>query len=48
MVLDTTIIGNEDEVRRQIGVWEAAGVTMLLVSVADTEQMGKLAPLVGT
>ncbi|MBF6438340.1 LLM class F420-dependent oxidoreductase [Nocardia cyriacigeorgica] len=46
MVLDTTIIGNEDEVRKQIGVWEAAGVTMLLVSVADLVQLRRLAPLV--
>lgn len=42
LILDTTIIGNEDEVREQIGVWEAAGVTMMLVSVSDLDQMRRL------
>lgn len=46
LVLETAIIGNESQVREQIGVWEAAGVTMLLVSVPDVEQLKRLAPLV--
>lgn len=46
LVLETAIIGNEAQVREQIGVWEAAGVTMLLVSVPDVEQLKRLAPLV--
>ncbi|MEV0366882.1 LLM class F420-dependent oxidoreductase [Nocardia fusca] len=46
LVLETAIIGNETQVREQIGVWEAAGVTMLLVSVPDVEQLKRLAPLV--
>ncbi|MGW5387653.1 LLM class F420-dependent oxidoreductase [Nocardia sp. NPDC003963] len=48
LVLETAIIGNEAQVREQIGVWEASGVTMLLVSVPDVEQLKRLAPLVGT
>lgn len=46
LVLETAIIGNAAQVREQIGVWEAAGVTMLLVSVPDVEQLKRLAPLV--
>ncbi|MFI6315010.1 LLM class F420-dependent oxidoreductase [Nocardia fusca] len=46
LVLETAIIGNETQVREQVGVWEAAGVTMLLVSVPDVEQLKRLAPLV--
>ncbi|MGW0178657.1 LLM class F420-dependent oxidoreductase [Nocardia sp. NPDC003345] len=48
LVLETAIIGNEAQVREQIGVWEASGVTMLLVSVPDLEQLKRLAPLVAT
>ncbi|MEV0110751.1 LLM class F420-dependent oxidoreductase [Nocardia sp. NPDC050799] len=48
LVLETAIIGNETQVREQIAGWEAAGVTMLLVSVPDVEQLKRLAPLVGT
>jgi F420-dependent oxidoreductase-like protein len=46
LVLETAIIGNETQVREQIAVWEAAGVTMLLVSVPDVEQLKRLAPLI--
>lgn len=45
LVLETAIIGNETQVREQIGVWEASGVTMLLVSVPDVDQLKRLAPL---
>ncbi|WP_280460546.1 LLM class F420-dependent oxidoreductase [Nocardia carnea] len=45
LVLETAIIGNEAQVREQIGVWEASGVTMLLVSVPDVDQLKRLAPL---
>ncbi|GGL22157.1 LLM class F420-dependent oxidoreductase [Nocardia jinanensis] len=45
LVLETAIIGNETQVREQIGVWETAGVTMLLVSVPDVAQLKRLAPL---
>ncbi|EME23907.1 LLM class F420-dependent oxidoreductase [Rhodococcus triatomae] len=46
MVTDTMIIGNLDEVRQQVKVWEDAGVTMLLVHARDVEQMHQLAAAV--
>ncbi|MQY24617.1 LLM class F420-dependent oxidoreductase [Nocardia aurantia] len=45
LILDTTIIGDEAHVREQLGVWEKAGVTMLLVGARDIEQVRRLAPL---
>ncbi|MCX0269836.1 LLM class F420-dependent oxidoreductase [Nocardia zapadnayensis] len=48
LVLETAIIGDETQVREQIAVWEAAGVTMLLVSVPDVAQLKRLAALVAT
>ncbi|MFF3227777.1 LLM class F420-dependent oxidoreductase [Nocardia suismassiliense] len=46
LILDTAIIGDEEHVRKQLGVWSAAGVTMMLVSVSDVAQLRRLAPLV--
>ncbi|WP_028476249.1 LLM class F420-dependent oxidoreductase [Nocardia sp. CNY236] len=46
LILDTAIIGDEEHARKQLRVWEAAGVTMMLVSVSDTEQLSRLIPLV--
>jgi alkanesulfonate monooxygenase SsuD/methylene tetrahydromethanopterin reductase-like flavin-dependent oxidoreductase (luciferase family) len=46
MIVDTAIIGDEEHVRKQLRVWDAAGVTMMLVSVPDPEQLHRLAPLV--
>ncbi|MEU7630773.1 LLM class F420-dependent oxidoreductase [Nocardia sp. NPDC049220] len=46
LIEDTAIIGDEEHVRKQLGVWAAAGVTMLLVSVPDLAQLRLLAPLV--
>ncbi|RJO78863.1 LLM class F420-dependent oxidoreductase [Nocardia panacis] len=46
LIHDTAIIGDEAQVREQLRVWEAAGVTMLLVTVSDIEQLRRLAPLV--
>ncbi|MEU1429536.1 LLM class F420-dependent oxidoreductase [Nocardia sp. NPDC005746] len=46
LILDTTIIGNEAQVRDQLKVWEQAGVTMMLVGVRDVEQFEKLKPLI--
>lgn len=46
LILDTTIIGNEAQVREQLKVWEQAGVTMMLVGVRDVEQFEKLKPLI--
>lgn len=48
MVTDTMIIGDLDEVRQQVKVWEDAGVTMLLVTCRDVEQMRRLASVVAT
>ena len=45
MVSETMIIGNEAQVREEIGRWEAAGVTMLLLTAQDGEQIAKLAAL---
>ncbi|GAA4490071.1 LLM class F420-dependent oxidoreductase [Rhodococcus olei] len=46
MVTDTMIIGNLDEVRQQVKVWEDAGVTMLLVTCRDVEHMRQLSAAV--
>ncbi|WP_054816589.1 LLM class F420-dependent oxidoreductase [Nocardia arizonensis] len=46
LILDTAIIGGIDHARKQLEVWEAAGVTMMLVSVPNIEQLDRLAPLV--
>ncbi|MEU8897809.1 LLM class F420-dependent oxidoreductase [Nocardia sp. NPDC048505] len=45
LILDTAIIGDAAHVREQIKVWEAAGVTMMLVSAADAAQVHELAAL---
>ncbi|NLU82252.1 LLM class F420-dependent oxidoreductase [Rhodococcus sp. HNM0569] len=45
MVTETMIVGNEDEVRAGIARWEQAGVTMLLVSCRDVDQVHRLAKL---
>ncbi|MFD7845710.1 LLM class F420-dependent oxidoreductase [Nocardia sp. NPDC059764] len=46
LILDTTIIGNEAQVREQLKVWEQAGVTMMLVGVRDVAQFERLKPLI--
>ncbi|WP_267615275.1 LLM class F420-dependent oxidoreductase [Gordonia bronchialis] len=46
MVRETMIVGTEDEVRHQIKQWEAAGVTMLMVTARDPAQIRMLATLV--
>jgi len=46
MVLETMIVGDEDEVRRQIKRWEQAGVTMLMVTNRDPDQIARLGRLV--
>jgi F420-dependent oxidoreductase-like protein len=43
---DAAIIGDLDYVRKQIEVWEAAGVTMMVVSGRNTEQINELASLI--
>ena len=45
LVDDAVIIGDIDYVRKQITVWEAAGVTMMVVSARSAEQVRELAAL---
>ena len=46
VVDDAAIVGDLDYVRKQIKVWEAAGVTMMVVSGRNTAQINELAALV--
>jgi phosphoglycolate phosphatase-like HAD superfamily hydrolase len=46
LVDDAAIVGDFDYVRKQITAWEAAGVTMMVVSGRSTEQIRELATLV--
>jgi len=46
LVDDAAIVGDVDYVRKQITVWEAAGVTMMVVTGRSTEQIQQLASLV--
>ncbi|BBY33123.1 LLM class F420-dependent oxidoreductase [Mycolicibacter minnesotensis] len=46
LVDDAAIVGDIDYVRKQIKVWEAAGVTMMVVTGRSTEQVQQLASLV--
>ena len=43
---DAAIVGDVDYVRKQIKVWEAAGVTMMVVSGRSTEQVHEVAGLI--
>jgi F420-dependent oxidoreductase-like protein len=43
---DAAIVGDLDYVRKQIKAWEAAGVTMMVVSGRNTEQINELAGLI--
>jgi len=43
LVREIAIIGSTAEVRDQVQRWERAGVTMMLVSCRDAEQVGRLA-----
>lgn len=45
LVDDAVIVGDIDYVRKQITVWEAAGVTMMVVAARDTAQVQQLASL---
>ena len=45
MVEATAIIGDEAYVREQIAEWEAAGITMLVVTCRSVEEIEKLATL---
>lgn len=46
LVDDAAIVGDIDYVRKQIKVWEAAGVTTMVVSGRSTEQVRDLAALI--
>jgi F420-dependent oxidoreductase-like protein len=46
LVDDAVIVGDIDYVRKQIKVWEAAGVTMMVVTARDTAQVQQLASLI--
>jgi len=45
LVDDAAIVGDVDHVRRQIAVWEAAGVTMMVIGARSPEQIRELAAL---
>ncbi|HUH69344.1 MAG TPA: LLM class F420-dependent oxidoreductase [Mycobacterium sp.] len=45
LVDDAVIVGDVDYVRKQIEVWSAAGVTMMVVSARSPEQVRELAEL---
>ena len=46
LVDDAAIVGDIDYVRKQVKVWEAAGVTMMVVTGRNAEQIRELATLV--
>ena len=46
LVNDAAIVGDIDYVRKQVKVWEAAGVTMMVVNGRNAEQIRELATLV--
>lgn len=46
MIEATAIIGDEREVRRQIAEWEAAGITMLVVTARTVEQVEQIGRLI--
>ena len=46
LVDDAVIIGDIDYVRKQITVWEAAGVTMMVVAGRTAEQISELATFI--
>src|SRR5581483_2620052 len=46
LVDDAAIVGDIDYVRKQIAAWEAAGVTMMVVTGRNAEQIRDLAALI--
>jgi hypothetical protein len=46
LVDDAAIVGDIDYVRKQVAVWEAAGVTTMVVSGRNADQIRELATLV--
>jgi DNA ligase-1 len=45
LVDDAAIVGDIDHVRKQIALWEAAGVTMMVIGARSPEQINELAAL---
>ncbi|MDA0250125.1 MAG: LLM class F420-dependent oxidoreductase [Actinomycetota bacterium] len=45
LVDDAAIVGDIDHVRKQIGLWEAAGVTMMVIGARSPEQIREAATL---
>jgi len=45
LVDDAAIVGDVDYVRKQIGAWEAAGVTMMVIGARSAEQIREVAAL---
>ncbi|MBU3751912.1 MAG: LLM class flavin-dependent oxidoreductase, partial [Mycobacterium sp.] len=45
LVDDAAIVGDVDYVRKQIAVWEAAGVTMMVIGARSPEQIREVAAL---
>ena len=45
LVDDAAIVGDVDYVRKQIAVWESAGVTMMVIGARSPEQVRELAAL---
>jgi hypothetical protein len=46
LVDDAAIVGDVDHVRKQVAVWQAAGVTMMVVGARSAEQIRQLADVV--
>jgi alkanesulfonate monooxygenase SsuD/methylene tetrahydromethanopterin reductase-like flavin-dependent oxidoreductase (luciferase family) len=46
VVDDAAIVGDPDYVRKQIAVWEGAGVTMMVVNARSVDEVKRLAELV--
>jgi F420-dependent oxidoreductase-like protein len=46
VVDDAAIVGDLDYVRKQVAVWEAAGVTMMVVNARSVDEVKRLAELV--
>jgi alkanesulfonate monooxygenase SsuD/methylene tetrahydromethanopterin reductase-like flavin-dependent oxidoreductase (luciferase family) len=45
LVDDAAIVGDVEHVRKQIKLWEAAGVTMMVIGARSPEQIAELATL---
>jgi hypothetical protein len=45
LVDDAAIVGDADFVRKQIAVWEAAGVTMMVIGARSADQIREAAAL---